>query len=266
MRSKMSSWAAVAAVAATSLGALATAPAAEAAGSTCPIVGTQTNYGVLGAYATTTAGARARIEYNNPDLCGSDSTGSGLSTAWTMVTASTAVAGGSQGWAQSGYLQLGSGASSDGSSGIHYFYQYTKACKLRGNCAAGDAGVSTKLFGTPQSGTSFYSDFLRISDHRIHMYAAGVDLGIVGYDTDGDWDHAWSAQNGVETLNREDDVPGVASDVTSFDYLQRYLGNESISFLSNTTTAQPPGSSRYKLANTSPAGGGVGFNAWTDPL
>lgn len=263
MLSRIGRWAALATLSSGTL-AISVVPAANAAPATCPVYTSQTNYGIAGAYAVSTAGARARIEYNNPDLCGSDADGPGLSTAWTMITAGSAV-GGAHGWAQSGYIQLGSAAQPFNTNGIHYFYQFTKACRVRGNCAAGDTGLTTKFFGTPQAGTAFYSDFLRISDHRIHMYAAGVDLGIVGYDTDGDWDHAWSAQNGVETFHKDDDVPGTSTDVTSFDYLQRYLADESTTFLSNTTTVNPT-YSRHKMAATTPAGGGIGFNAWTDPL
>jgi len=65
--------------------------------------------GATSAYNSSVYGARARIEYNNPDLCGSDTNGGSASVVWSMVTAHSATYPSNSsrnGWAQSGYGQF----------------------------------------------------------------------------------------------------------------------------------------------------------------
>ncbi|RNL81247.1 hypothetical protein EFL95_02445 [Nocardioides marmorisolisilvae] len=160
-------------------------------------------------------------------------------------------------------MQLGSGAPFD-SSGIRIFFQNTNKCRAHASCPTGSSPYTTKFFGTA-SKAAFYSSYLRASDDRIHMTAAGTDLGTVGYDVTGQWKPQWSAQYGAETYHFEDDVPGTKTSQTHFDYLQQYAQNGDINFISSLSYTSPA-TSRYHRASYSPSVGGKGFLVWTDPL
>lgn len=227
---------------------------------------TRSNYlaGATSAFNSTVFGARARIEYNNPDLCGNDSTGPSFSVAWSMVTAGSATSSSPSrdGWAQAGFGQFGSGAGF-GDSGLHVFSQYTLKCKNTGTCGSTNPYITT--FGGTVSTTHYYENYVRASDGRIRMGVDGTVLDVTNYDPSGDWDPDYAGQFAGETGHAASDVPGTSSDPTSFDYVQKYNSNGSISFFSNisrvTSTA-----ARHKSAEFSPGSGGQGLNIWTSPL
>jgi hypothetical protein len=224
--------------------------------------------GAYSAYVTSVFGARGRIEYNNPDLCGSDVSDSGISLAWSMVTAhSDADPNGLDpsldGWAQAGYGQFGGSNLAGAPAGFHIFSQWTRACKNNGTCR-GDAAVVTTYNPAP-TGSTIYSNYLRASDQHIVMYAASTFLDSTSYNPAGDWDAAWAGQFFGETKHLGDDVVGVQGDPTSFDYLQKYASNGDINFFVSLSHGHSPGT-RYHYSTFSPAVGGLGFRIWTDPL
>jgi len=180
-----------------------------------------------------------------------------------MITAAPVDSAGSDGWAQTGYIQAGAAAPAMPGSGIHYVSQFTRKCKLHGTC--GSASPYTTVFvGTP-SGSQLYAAYLRASDDLIHMTVGSTQIDQLNYDVTGDWVSAWRAEYGAETYHHADDVPGTAADVTSFDYLQRYTSSGTLEFISSLSDTAIP-VSRYHRKNTSPSVGGLGFNVWTDPL
>lgn len=222
-----------------------------------------------GVASTATYGARARIEYNNPDLCGSDATGPGFSSAWSMITADSVdpTNYGQRNYAQAGYVQIG-GAYPGAPAGIFTFAQYTRKCYAHGNCAGDQDDFNTfgqSVWRAAPTGTAMYAVTLRSSDDRIHLYSGNTELLEVGYDVTDDWVAAWEPQFFGETKHSADDMPGTTADVTSFDYLQRYLADGSVAFLSNPLNSSVP-HVRYHRQNTNPGVGGTGFNLWTDPL
>ena len=167
-------------------------------------------YGFAGAYSSFTSsiyGARSSIEYNNPDLCGSDADDHGFSTIWSMVTALPVDSAGEQSYAQAGYYQAGA-ATAGYNTGIWRWGQYTSKCYAHGNCAASDPGFRNLYAGHPGGSKEFYSVYRVASTGYVAMYAGSDLLGQTTYDPTGDWQPAWQAQFFGETHGRGDDVGG----------------------------------------------------------
>lgn len=228
-------------------------------------------FGYYSPRVTTTFGTRGRIEFNDPDLCfvtiGSSY---GYSAAWVMLGAKSAThpnMTAANAWAQVGYIRTAPAAAiPDAPTGMHYFAQYTRKCKVQNNCTNGDT-VQTVFLGSPRPTAAVYYDvYLRAADDRIHMYADGINLVANGmpYDPTGVWDSKWQCTFAEETFAEADDAPGTINDKTGFNYLQRYLQNGSRSNV-ETLTAKDPDDARYSLGPTSVGTyGGLIFNAWTD--
>jgi len=215
-------------------------------------------------YSTNIRGARARIEYNNPDLCGDDSTGEGVSVAWSMVSArsdSDLNNTNKQGWAQTGYGQFAANSGFE-PSGLHVFAQYKIECKSTGTCT-GDT-VNTQIGGgIPSPGT--YANELRSSDDRIHMSVNGTDLLVTDYDPTGSWDEGWRGQFAGEVLDPKSNVPGTDTDRTTFDYLYYLHPSGSLNFF-GSITALTPNYSRHHVRVYNAGVGGKGVDVWTSPL
>ena len=96
-------------------------------------------------------------------------------------------------------------------------------------------------------------------------YAGSTKLDETTYDPAGDWRPEWRVDNAGETTHPQSDVPGVASDVTQFDYLQYYDPAGTLKYLTNQYLA-PVGTSRHHVIEYSPSTGGMGLKIWTDPL
>lgn len=87
-------------------------PQASAAGTSCDTVPGFYFDGVTLPAITGIYGISARIEANDPGLCEVDVSGHGNSSVWTMLLAESIAQPTNDawdGWAQSGYIQVGSG-------------------------------------------------------------------------------------------------------------------------------------------------------------
>lgn len=220
--------------------------------------------GATSAYNSSVYGARARIEYNNPDLCGSDTNGGSASVVWSMVTAHSATYPSNSsrnGWAQSGYGQFAQ-APGFSASGFHVFTQYTLKCKNTGTCPG--SVVRTKFGGTVTV-THYYENYVRASDGRIHMGVDGTQLDATNYNPAGDWDSDYAGQFAGEVIHPQSDVPGTSSDVTTFDHIQKYSPGGAINFFANIDVVTSS-YSRHRRAETSPSSGGEGLSVWTSPV
>lgn len=212
---------------------------------------------------TSTYGARARIEYRNPTLC--TGAGSGVTTAWSMVTSYSATQGSGLdywGWAQSGWGKWGSAWAISGS---HNFAQWTRQCKSAGTACGTDGPAKTVITGTPAQ-QGFYSVYRQASNGLITMVANGETLATMGYDTQGVWQPAWQTQYQGETKNAGDNMPGNSTDKAAFDYLQQYNSSGSLNFFTDAQLNAPQSDlAKYKYGQFSPSVGGVGLRVWTDP-
>jgi len=217
------------------------------------------------AFSSAIFGASARIETNQPDLCGADATSSGSSGPWAMVTAHSDTYPSNfaaDGWAQTGYQQTGSNSGFYGMTGIYTFSQFTKACKNTLSCGA-SSDVITDFWNAP-SGPETYSA-VQFADGYIHMHVNSHHLAQTTYTPAGDWDAPWQGQFYGETLETESDQVGTQSDQTSFDYIYKYDSSGNANFFA-TITPYTDYSSHYHSQAYSPAGGGEGINIWTNPL
>ncbi|MCW2747522.1 MAG: hypothetical protein JWP10_664 [Nocardioidaceae bacterium] len=222
--------------------------------------------GGYSAFSSAIFGTRSRIEYNNPDLCGSDADGPGISVVWSMVTApsdSSPTNNDRVGWAQTGYGQFG-GASAY-TTGIWNFAQWTRKCKNVGTCGSDLEDIVHTVYLDHPSGAQMYANVLRASDDFIHMYVDGVELTKTTYNPAGDWDAAWQGQFFAETHEKSSDVVGTSTDVTSMDYLQKYDSAGGVAFFSTINGSTTSGT-RYHRSAYSPTVGGNGLKIWTDPL
>lgn len=222
--------------------------------------------GKYSASSTAVYGTRARIVYRNPDLCGSETSGAGVSGVWQAVTADSVPSGDgyARNYAQVGYIQLGD-AAPGGTSGIHIFSQWTRKCFAHSNCGPNPTTndlAATQYWPAP-TGTNIYAEYLRASDDRIHLYAHGDEIDVLGFDVTGDWSPAWRSEYFGETHHNADDLPGTSTAKTSFDYIQYYNSAGALNFwgsLSNGNNGVP---TRYKRENYSPPVGGLGMRVFT---
>lgn len=255
---------AASAAAALVVAALTVMPTAHAAGSCDEL--TSNLLGKFSASSTSVYGTRARIEYRNPNLCGNDSTSVGVSAAWQAVTADSVPSGDgyARNYAQVGYIQLGSGAPGS-TSGVHIFSQWTRKCFAHSNCGTNPSTndlAATEYWPAP-TGTHFYGQYLRASDDRIHLYAHGDQIDVVGYDVTGDWAASWRSEYFGETHHDADDLPGTADNKTNFDYLQYYNGSGGINFWQSLNNGNSGVPARYNREAYSPSVGGLGMRIWT---
>lgn len=205
-------------------------------------------------YQSSVYGVRANIEYQNPTLCGAPNSRSSTS-AWAMLIPRTPTIQ----MAQSGYLKLGSALS--GSTGVHVFGQYTRACVP--NCAAGVNGYPTFL-GPAPTGSKMYSVYLRSSDGRIGMYAGSTLLGEVNRSVTGEWSTDWSGQFAGETHDPNSDIPGTAANHVRFNYIQKYDSAGNIGFIQDINLGLTPTRSNYHQSSGAASVGGVYLDIWTN--
>lgn len=249
---------------------------AIAGGSTCPGLQNedQNNFGYYNSASTSIFGDRANIEWANPDLCGDDTTGSGFSVAWDMVTASSSYMGyGSDSradaWAQVGYGQFASHSEFPGlSHSSWYFSQFTKTCKLNVSCGSASQ-VVTSFWGTPDGASEDYVNAYYVSCGCIVMRANGHEVDRTTYNPMGLWASAWTAEFAEETNDPSTDAPGTSSDVVTMHTLYKCgSDNSGCSFISSVTPA-PNFVSRYHQDTFKPDNsdyGTVGLHFWTSPL
>ena len=221
---------------------------AEAAKAKCGAVG---NFyaGATSAFATSTYGVRADVETNRPALCNASGGSPSVSSAWVMLLPNNAAY-----YAQAGYAKVGLG-NSQYNNGFHYLAQYKTPSGSRPTFISGDPGTTTHT----------YAVYLRASDDRIHMTRDGVNLLTLNYDTTGTWSTSWGGEFSGEAFHKQSDVPGTATDRTRFNYIQRYLGNGGIDFVTTLNGFTQP-SSRYHRHKGAAQVGGQYLDVWTDPL
>jgi len=222
--------------------------------------------GATSAPLTSIFGAEGLVEYNNPDLCGDDTTGSGFSSAWVMVTAlgagSTSPA--RQGWAQIGYGQFG--AASGYRQGRLIFSQWTDQCVSDGTCLV--AGHTETDYGpAPSGGSTTYQVWKENSGGSGHIYMAynfGAPLGETGYNPTGHWDPKWQTQFLGEVHQLQSDIPGTVSDVTTMANLGYYDSTTYLHYFTGGLTGTS--GNRYHRDVYDQGDGTRGVNIWTDPL
>lgn len=212
-------------------------------------------------------GVSGRISYYNPDMCDNDATTAATSSAWSMVTAPSATYPNDpshQGYAQSGYLDAG--PASGYQAGVTTFSQYLRKCAVdnAGYCGS-EVGFNTAYWVGPSGTWSYASQYEVNNDRLIHMYAHGYQLDETNYDPLGDWQNAWQCQFFGETHDNATGMPGTAATHVNVDNLIKKDSNLANSFV-GVTTFVTANDVRYRLARYTPAGGGQGFQIWTDPL
>lgn len=243
---------------------LATSSSASAAGA-CPrysFDGYRT--GGQSAFNSGIFGVSARIETNQPNLCGDDDASNGSSGPWAMVAARSKTDPSNfraLGYAQAGYQQTGSASGFYGMTGIYTFSQYTKKCKATLSCGTSADYITD--FWTAPSGPTVYSA-IQFEDGYIHMHADNHHIDQTGYSPTGVWESAWQGQFYGETTETASDQVGTAADPTSFDLMKKYDADGDSSFFVSVPpdTAYP---SHYHSRSTAPASGGVGLKIWTQP-
>jgi hypothetical protein len=218
-------------------------------------------------------GVMARIETKNPELCGSDSTGSSFSTAWAMISAASKVyptLRAYDGYAQAGYIQAASGSCFDGECGdgkIRTFSEFTLSCKSTGGC--GTWNTSTVFGPEVAVESSQYYQVYRIPSGTTYLVGAGQLLDTMFYDPTTVWDSKWRLQFEGETGHKESDIPGTSGDHTNFDTLEYYDLNDNPHYLSAQPPHDPDGlaPAQYKFENFTPSSGlgPYGIKIWTDP-
>lgn len=188
---------------------------AAAAGATC---GTKNNYYAVAqssSYSSLVYGVKANIQRYDPALCSSASGSPSVSAAWAMLIPQTPLTQ----YAQAGYVKVGTNNPDYPShTGLHEFAQYTYACAP--NCGSGNPNAATAWGPTPPTGSTTYSVFLRASDDRIVMQAAGSTLLVMNRDISGEWSTGWGGQFGGETFHTASDIPGVDTNHVIIDNIQ----------------------------------------------
>lgn len=246
-------------------GALSLNAPASAAGA-CPVYPPPVNFhtGGQSAFNSGIFGVSARIETNQPDLCGADASSSGSSGPWAMVAARSKTYPTSDlalGYAQAGYQQTGSASGFYGMTGIYTFSQYTKKCSSTLSCGT-TANFVTKFSAAP-SGPTVYSA-IQFSDGLVHMHAGDRHIDQTGYSPTGVWQPAWQGQFYGETTETESDQVGTASDPTTFDQIKKYSSSGSGSnFVSIPADTDYP--SNYHSQSSATVAAGVVLNIWTAP-
>lgn len=233
-------------------------PPALAAG-TC---GNKSNFhvGYVTSYSASVYGSSADIEFNNPDLCGSDDTGGSASLVWAMVTAKSASYPNNSD--ANGYAQVGYGQFGDNQNFIATFSQWTKKCKATLSCGSA-AKVETVFDGTNPSGVWRYRvQYEGEGDNHLHMRAEGQELDETSFDPIGDWQVSWQNQFMGETLHVATDVPGTSADKTAFTVLKNQHTSNSSSWTDVDSLTGISGPDRYKREIF----GALDFRIWTQPL
>lgn len=186
--------------------------------------------------STAIRGVAANITYRNPDLCGSDSSDSGFSAAWTMLKAysdNSYATGPVRNWAQSGYVQTADNTAFSGTGATYTFEQYTSQCYSWNfqvaECQTPEhiaAAYHTSLQDDPDPSTATTWEYksVQLSNGHIGMYVNGTKFLETNYDPAGDWSTSWQAQYCGETQHTEDDMPGRLSNNTKtlFEQLAQY--------------------------------------------
>jgi hypothetical protein len=244
-------------------GLLSTPPADAANPCGTPGVGYT---GAQTAFKPSVYGARASIEYQNTDLCGSDATGFGLAEMWAMTAAysvDSATNRNMMGYAQSGYIQAG-GAVPGYATGIWRWGQYSSRCTSHANC--GSAAPFHNLYaGHPDGAKEMYAAYRSASDGHVHMTVGSTSIGETNYDPTGDWSSNWQGQFYGEVHDWNTDVPGTVGNKATMNYLQKYDSTGGIDFFAVVTGSTTAGT-RYHRDVYDSSVGGQGVNIWTNPL
>lgn len=205
---------------------------ASAAGTSCDASPSFYFDGVTLPAITGIYGVSARIEANDPGLCEVDVSGHGNSSVWTMLLADSIAQPTNDawdGWAQSGYIQVGSGNGCTGCDGqLRPFSQWTNKCKSVAtdpsvpitHCTTNT--VTTKYLGILAASGLHDAKSIKQSDGHIHMYFDGGQADVMSYGPGGEWSTSWSRQYEGETHNLADDIAGTPTDQTQFDQIQYY--------------------------------------------
>lgn len=233
-----------------------------AAGSSCSnggnwFAGYDTNY------SNSRWGSRATIEYNNPDLCGNDTSGPSASTAWVMISGPSQQVG-QDDYAQSGYGQFADG-STQSSPGFHTFVQWTSACFHTHSCGSNLSRHT--MFEPAPTGASVYRVSYRGGpgdDQHFHMYRDGGYIDETNYNPVTVWTGTWRNSFEGEALHAATDVVGTADDPTRFTGVSNQNGaNPTWTTISNSSLdPSTPSTTRYHKEKYAPSD----FRIWTNPL
>lgn len=244
---------------------LATIPLAPAlaAGGTCSDNHTTNRkVGYKTSAETSINGAMARIQFQNPDLCGSDTDDGSASVAWSMVQADSATYPNDS--AATGYAQAGYGQFAHSNININTFTQWTLKCKATKSCSGFPAETRYDPTGTNPADWTYR--VREQADGKIWMEAGQGITDTTTYDPSGDWEASWRASFFGETLDRQSDVVGISSDRTLFDNLKKYNDNGNWANLTSFIS-QNEYVTRYNLSSIGGnATDGYYFTIWTYPL
>lgn len=183
-----------------------------------------------------------------------------------MVTAESASMGYTpdsdyDGWAQSGYGQFAADSPFE-AVGFHSFAQYTLKCRNAGTC--GNQDTRTGFLGSVGASHN-YKVYLSAADNHIHMLIDNYQILETNYNPYLDWDSEWAGQYSGEVIHLGSDIPGIASDATTFHTLQKYGPTGALNFFQQIY----PKSSGHPHFHThiyNSTTGGKAMNIWTDPL
>jgi hypothetical protein len=215
-------------------------------------------------------GSRASIEFYNPDLCGSDTTGGSASVAWVMVSAPSSTLPGNEsaaGWAQVGYGQFGyphpNGPAQEGD--IATFAQYTKKCKSTLGCT-GSQTVTQWDPTNPTAAWVYKVEFAggAVGDQHLHMRANGVEILETTYNPGGDWATSWTNSFFGETKDIGSDVVGKTTQQVAFTELD----NQSTpgGAWANISSLSPGPYQHEPLRYKKSIFGSLDFRIWTNPI
>ena len=244
---------------------VAAAPAQAALACPNPNPSNITLVGAQSGFSLSYWGARAYIDYRDPDLCGTDSTSSGVSVVWSMITEN------GNSFAQAGYGQFGP-ASYYGTTyrinGIYAFDEWTYACYETNSCGAGSPLFSFSAFPMTFSSSSPYAYTAKYvtDDDRIHMYANGTYLDETSYDPTTIWQGSWQGEFFGETHDTASDIVGTATTKTNLGQIG--WSNEAGTFspfASLSGTIAGAGSPRYHTDKYTDGSGNPADLIWTDP-
>ena len=232
----------------------------RAAGATCTTRYTHLHDGGYTPGSTSVFGVSARIEFSNPDLCGTDAS----TNVWSVVYAM--VYDGNRYFAQSGYGQWGGSVPQGPGNippGFHTFSQYTNAC-YPASCGGGAPIVSTNWGPNPNQTETYTSKYIS-SASKIFIYHDSVILDTTSYNPLTVWSGVWEGQFDGETEDSDTDIVGTAADQTQLYNIQ-FFGPGGAAHFFSVVTPHVPDLPRYHVAKYSPTGGGTGLLLWTDPL
>jgi hypothetical protein len=210
-------------------------------------------------------GSRAKIERNEPTLCGVDS--NSVVSAWSMVFARSEGGSGGVDLAQTGYIKAAPDAGYD-FSGYHVFAQWTRDCNP--NCSTG--GQYMTVVDPAPTDWQFYTQYVSDSDNHIHMLIGGNKIAETGYNPANEWQSEWRASFSAESKHRQSQIPGSSANKVRFEFVQRYESNGNINYVQEFADQGVCGAfvagegscENYHYDRYNPDSGVIAFKVWDE--